>query len=156
MAFSSYFHAFSSFVLQFPAWIHVSVWMPREALTATCNTMAITVIIMVLLLGWNLRNPRARAENTWFLLVCWFYWPWLGNRVLGRMGDYSFSLNFGQNPIIAQEHLGMDEQHQASIFVNSLSVVKSNPLVIDLSWNNIGIEICCCGNTKVKGIAINI
>lgn len=48
----------------------------------------------------------------------------------------------------------MDEQHQASIFVNSLSVVKSNPLVTDLSWNNIGIETCLSGNTKVKELLL--
>lgn len=43
------------------------------------------------------------------------------------MEDYSFSLNFGQKTIIAEKLLWMDEQYQASIFVNSLSVVKQAP-----------------------------
>lgn len=101
MAFSPYFHVFPSLALQSPVWIHISGWMLHEASIAMCNTMAITEMIMVLLLGWNLRNPRARAENTWFLLVCWFYWPWQGNTVLGGVGDYPLSLNFHPNPITA-------------------------------------------------------
>lgn len=62
-----------------------------------------------------------------FLMVCWLYCLWLANTVLERMWGYSFSLNFGQKPIIAEMHLWMAEQYQASIFVNSLSVIKTTP-----------------------------
>lgn len=45
-----------------------------------------------------------------FLMVCWLYCLWLANTVLETMWDYSFSLNFGQKPIIAEKRLWMDEQ----------------------------------------------